>query len=162
MALLDDLIARYAATDLADIFTDVDATANRSVDLTTINSDHYAHLKEITLAQWLLESARATSKLAKEHKNFAGLKWRSEMTPFASAKGIHVPSELPPPAPPVEFCFFADIDKFLRGYWKFLTRSPYKSLEDNTKTPENFIGFIQSKGFAADISYVTTAFCATM
>jgi hypothetical protein len=152
MALLDDLVEKYAATDLADIFKDVDATAKRSVDLTTINPAHYDHLKEITLAQWLLESARATSKLAKEHKNFAGLKWRSEMTPFATAKDIQVPSE---PPPPIEFCFFADIDKFLRGYWKFLTRSPYKGLEDNTKTPENFIGFIQSKGFAADISYVT-------
>ncbi len=116
-----------------------------------INSDHYLHLKEITLAQWLLESGRATSKLANEHKNFAGLKWRSEMAPFASAKLIKVPSE----PTEVEFCFFNDIDKFLRGYWKFLTRSPYKGLEENTKTPESFIGFIQSKGFAADINYIS-------
>ncbi|MEB3311870.1 MAG: glucosaminidase domain-containing protein [Snowella sp.] len=151
MALLDDLITRYAATDLGNIFREVDTTDKRAVDLTKINSEHYLHLKEITLAQWLLESGRATSKLANEHKNFAGLKWRTEMTPFASAKLIKVPSE----TTKVEFCFFDNIDKFLRGYWKFLTRSPYAGLEDNTKTPESFIGFIQSKGFAADMSYIS-------
>ncbi|MGV2389194.1 MAG UNVERIFIED_CONTAM: glucosaminidase domain-containing protein [Microcystis novacekii LVE1205-3] len=113
--------------------------------------DHFSHLKEVSLAQWLLESARATSKLAEEQKNFAGLKWRKEMTPFATPKSIKVPSE----SEAMDFCLFTDIDKFVRGYWKFLTREPYKGLEENTQTPENFIGFIQSKGFAADISYIS-------
>lgn len=151
MTLLDDLVSKYAATDLDTIFAEVDTTPQRSVNLTTINPDHYAHLKEVSLAQWLLESGRATSKLAKEHNNFAGLKWRKEMTPFATTKLIKVPSE----PEEVEFCFFEGIDKFLRGYWKFLTRSPYKDLEENTKTPETFIGFIQSKGFATDIKYIS-------
>jgi hypothetical protein len=151
MALLDDLVQRYAQTDLSIIFREVDATDNRQVNLTAIPADHFSHLKEVSLAQWLLESARATSKLAEEQKNFAGLKWRNEMTPFATPKSIQVPSE----SEAVDFCLFTDIDKFLRGYWKFLTREPYKRLEENTQTPENFIGFIQSKGFAADISYIS-------
>jgi hypothetical protein len=151
MALLDDLVQQYAQADLSIIFREVDATDNRQVNLTAIPPDHFSHLKEVSLAQWLLESARATSKLAEDQKNFAGLKWRKEMTPFATPKSIKVPSE----SEAMDFCLFTDIDNFLRGYWKFLTREPYKGLEENTQTPENFIGFIQSKGFAADISYVS-------
>lgn len=150
MALLDNLVKEYAETDLADIFQEVDQTDKRSVDLTEINPDNYTHLKEVTLAQWLLESARASSDLAATAKNFAGLKWRDEMAPFATPKSIKVPSE----SKAMDFCQFQELDKFLRGYWKFLTRSPYAGLEANTKSPENFIGFIQSKGFAADIGYV--------
>jgi len=149
MALLDDLVKAYASTELVDIFEQVDQTDKRSVDLTQINPDHFAHLKEVTLAQWLLESARATSDLAKTAKNFAGLKWRTEMNDFANSISIQVPSE--PTA--VDFCQFTDLEKFLLGYWKFLTRSPYKDLEENTSTPESFIGFIQTKGFSTDISY---------
>ena len=36
----------------------------------------YPHLKAVTLAQWMLESARGNSQLATRHYNFAGLKWR--------------------------------------------------------------------------------------
>lgn len=150
MALLNELVAVYSNADLADIFNEVDQTDRRAVDLTRIDPDNFTHLKEVTLAQWLLESARATSKLSATAKNFAGLKWREEMSEFATKLNIKVPSE----PVSVDFCQFEDLDKFLRGYWKFLTRSPYAGLEANTKSPENFIGFIQSKGFAADISYV--------
>ena len=41
-------------------------------------------LRAVTLAQWLLESGRGSSALAREHLNFAGLKWRPEMAPFAT------------------------------------------------------------------------------
>jgi hypothetical protein len=151
MVLVDDLVKRYAQTNLADIFQEVNTTADIHVDLAKIDPDHFTHLKEVSLAQWLLESARATSKLAVDAQNFAGLKWRDEMTPFANLINIQVPSE----PTKMDFCQFQNLDKFLRGYWKFLTRSPYKGLEENTQTPENFIGFIQSKGFAADIRYIS-------
>lgn len=150
MVLLDDLVKRYAQTNLANIFQEVNTTADIHVDLAKIDPDHFTHLKEVSLAQWLLESARATSKLAVDAQNFAGLKWRDEMTPFANLINIQVPSE----PTKMDFCQFQNLDKFLRGYWKFLTRSPYKGLENNTNTPENFIGFIQSKGFATDIGYI--------
>ena len=35
-------------------------------------------------AQWMLESGRATSILARDHYNFGGLKWRKEMVPYAT------------------------------------------------------------------------------
>lgn len=144
MALLDELVGKYAAVDLEEIFNAVGIAANK------IHPVNRPALKEVTLAQWLLESARATSKLAMDATNFAGLKWRDEMKGFATPILIEVPSE----QVPVEFCQFQDVDAFLVGYWKFLTRPPYKGLEDHTKTPETFIGFLTRQGFAADPGYV--------
>ncbi len=144
MSLLDDLVGKYAAMDLEEIFNAVGIAANK------IHPANRPALKEVTLAQWLLESARATSKLAMEATNFAGLKWRKEMEDFATPILIKVPSE----PEPVEFCKFATVEKFLVGYWKFLTRPVYKGLEDHTTTPETFIGFLFRKNFAADPGYV--------
>jgi hypothetical protein len=51
----------------------------------------YPHLKAVTLAQWLLESGRATSKLAKDHYNFGGLRcgWRTDAFPDAISQSNH-------------------------------------------------------------------------
>lgn len=144
MTLLDELVGKYAAIDLAEIFNLV------GIVFDSIHPISREGLKEVTLAQWLLESGRATSKLAIEMFNFSGLKWRDEMQGFATPKLIHVSSE--PNA--VEFCQFNNVEAFLVGYWKFLTRSPYKGLEDHTKTPETFMGFLHRQGFAADPGYV--------
>ena len=143
MALIDELINQYVSTDLGDVFN--------LVGLTGVDPDNYQALQQATLAQWLLESGRGTSKLAKEGNNFAGLKWRSpDMNGFATPLNIKVPSE------PnfVEFCKFDGVEAFIVGYWKFLTRSPYKALADNTDSPAKFIGFLKSKGFAADPNYI--------
>ncbi|MCY7279184.1 MAG: glucosaminidase domain-containing protein [Phormidesmis sp. CAN_BIN44] len=146
MALLNDMVKRHVESDLEDIFSHVGIQSDK------IPFIQHQSLQEVTLAQWLLESARATSELAISANNFAGLKWRDQMAPsFATKRLIKVPSE----SVPVEFCQFNDIDAFLIGYWNFLTRSPYKGLEDHTNTPENFIGFLQRKGYAADRDYVT-------
>jgi hypothetical protein len=148
MALLDELVSKYANTDLNSIFSGI-STPN-GVVLTNINPDRYEHLKDITLAQWLLESARATSSLSNTAKNFAGLKWRNEMTGFATPLNILVPSE----PVPMEFCQFSGVSEFITGYWKFLSRSPYVGLVEHTNTPENFLGFLHRQGFAADLEYV--------
>src|SRR3972149_2756765 len=44
----------------------------------------HPQLRPVTLAQWLLESGRAKSQLAKQHLNFGGLKFRPEMAAFAT------------------------------------------------------------------------------
>ncbi len=145
MSLLDQLVQKYAAADLEPIFTAVGIKAGK------INADNQQHLKEVTLAQWLLESARATSDLAVNANNFAGLKWRlPEMENFATAINIKVPSE----AEAVDFCQFASVDDFIKGYWRFLTRSPYIGLEEHTTTPKIFIDFLKNKGYAGDPDYV--------
>ncbi|HIK05649.1 MAG TPA: glucosaminidase domain-containing protein [Trichormus sp. M33_DOE_039] len=145
MALLDDLVNKYLQTDLASVFTKV------GIDTDKISEINRQIIKEVTLAQWLLESGRATSDLASKANNFAGLKWRNpDMKGFAEPLKIPVPSE----TEEVEFCRFTDIDAFIVGYWKFLTRSPYKGLEEHTNTPENFIGFLKSKGYSSDPDYI--------
>lgn len=150
MALLDELVKKYITTDLKTVFSKVSING-LEIDSSKINEINYQHLKEVTLAQWLLESGRANSKLAIDANNFAGLKWRTpDMNGFATAINIQVPSE----PVPVDFCKFNNVDAFIIGYWRFLARSPYKGLEEHTNTPENFIGFLQRKGYAADLNYV--------
>lgn len=150
MTLLEELVKKYAPTDLNTVFSKV-SIDGIEIDSSKIKEINYQHLKEVTLAQWLLESGRANSKLAINANNFAGLKWRTpDMDGFATVINIQVPSE---PAP-VDFCKFDNVDAFIIGYWRFLARSPYEGLEEHTNTPENFIGFLQRKGYAADLDYV--------
>ncbi|MEH1872859.1 glucosaminidase domain-containing protein [Nostoc sp.] len=146
MSLLDNLVKNYLNKNLATIFTQV------GIEGTKISDINRQILKEVTLAQWLLESDRGKSELAVNANNFAGLKWRvTEMKGFAEPFKMKVPSE----PEEVEFCKFIDIDAFIIGYWKFLTRTPYKGLEDYTNTPENFLGFLKAKGYSSDPKYVS-------
>ncbi|WP_414550703.1 glucosaminidase domain-containing protein [Anabaena sp. CCY 0017] len=108
---------------------------------------NFPQLKEITIAQWLLESARGSSSLAVKHLNFGGLKWREEMKDFATAVDYeaHDGKE--------KYCKFESIDKFIEGYWRFLDRSPYTGWRDHVDSPENFISFI-GPIYASDSNYV--------
>jgi hypothetical protein len=150
MTLLDDLVKKYTAIDFNDIYSKVSIDENK-IDSNRINEINHQHLKEVTLAQWLLESGRGSSKLAIEANNFAGLKWRLQMEHFAHKLNIKVPSE----SAPVDFCKFDNVEAFIIGYWRFLARSPYDGLEDHTNAPDTFLGFLQRKGYAADPNYVS-------
>jgi N-acetylmuramoyl-L-alanine amidase len=96
----------------------------------------YPKLKAVTLAQWMLESGRATSDLAKLHYNFGGLKWRKEMAGVATKVKYEAHDGVE------DYCKFATIENFLTGYWTFLNRAPYSGWEAHTGTAEDFIGFI--------------------
>lgn len=96
----------------------------------------HSALRGVTLAQWMLESGRGESQLAQQHLNFGGLKWRQEMSGFASPvnytahDGVDV------------YCKFATLESFVNGYWRFLQRSPYTGWEEHVEHAEDFIGFI--------------------
>jgi Mannosyl-glycoprotein endo-beta-N-acetylglucosaminidase/Penicillin-insensitive murein endopeptidase len=143
MTLVDDLAQKSAQADLPAVFS--------AVGLNGIKPADYEELRTVTLAQWLLESGRATSLLSTKANNFSGLKWRSEMTGFATQIDIQVPSE----EISMEFCQFTDLDAFIKGYWKFLTRPVYAGLAECTDSPDRFIGFIQRQGFSADPTYIS-------
>ncbi|AHE53903.1 N-acetylmuramoyl-L-alanine amidase [Sphingomonas sanxanigenens] len=96
----------------------------------------YPHLKVVTLAQWLLESGRGTSDLAKLHYNFGGLKYRPEMAPYASKVRYEAHDGVD------NYCGFATLEGFIAGYWAFIGRAPYTGWESNVDTPERFIRFI--------------------
>ncbi|WP_166359397.1 N-acetylmuramoyl-L-alanine amidase [Pseudomonas akapageensis] len=113
-SLFDDLAGRYKTLNIA-----------------------FPALKPVTLAQWILESGRGTSDLATQHLNFGGLKWRSEMVGFATSVAYQAHDGLD------FYCKFASLDAFILGYWKFLSRSPYKGWEVHAAvSPEDFIRFI--------------------
>ncbi|MGO7689976.1 N-acetylmuramoyl-L-alanine amidase [Rhizobium ruizarguesonis] len=117
--------------------------------LVTIFSDddlRHPQLRGIALAQWLLESGRATSDLSTRHYNFGGLKWRKELAGFATRIQYEAHDG-------VDFyCKFATIENFITGYWVFLNRSPYSGWEAHVSTPEEFIKFI-GPVYAGDESY---------
>lgn len=96
----------------------------------------HPQLREVSFAQWMLESGRATSELAKEHYNFGGLKWRPEMAPHATKISYEAHDG-------VDFyCKFATIESFINGYWAFINRAPYSGWEEHTTRGEDYIKFI--------------------
>jgi N-acetylmuramoyl-L-alanine amidase len=99
-------------------------------------SIRHPHLKSVTLAQWLLESGRGGSDLAKLHNNFGGLKWRKEMALFAT-KVMFTAHDGPD-----AYCKFATLEQFISGYWAFIDRAPYSGWETHIATPEDYIRFI--------------------
>lgn len=110
----------------------------------------YPGLKAVTLAQWLLESGRGTSRLAREHLNFAGLKWREAMAPFATRIGYAAHDGAG------DYCRFASVEAFIRGYWAFIARAPYAGWERHVETAASFIGFVgpiytPTPGYAARV-----------
>lgn len=96
----------------------------------------HPHLKEVTLAQWMLESGRATSALAREHYNFGGLKWRPEMAPYATRVSYEAHDGKS------WYCKFPTIESFINGYWAFINRSPYTGWEEHISDGEDYIKFI--------------------
>jgi hypothetical protein len=87
MSLLNELVQKYAAADLEIIFDKV------GIDVGKISPINRQILKEVTLAQWLLASDKATHELAVKANNFARLQWRDEMNGFAEIIEIKVASE---------------------------------------------------------------------
>jgi hypothetical protein len=119
-------------------------------DLTKIYSKKdikYPHLKSITLAQWILESGWGKSNLAIQHHNFAGMKWRKEMSAFAR-EVIYLAHD-----GQSSYCHFESLSQFIDGYWRFLDRTPYKGWEQHTQNGRSFITFI-GKIWAEDPRYV--------
>jgi hypothetical protein len=73
----------------------------------------YPQLRAVTLAQWMLESGRARSDLAKLHYNFGGIKWRREMAPHATKIEYEASDGVD------DYCKFATIENFSPGIGRF-------------------------------------------
>jgi hypothetical protein len=97
----------------------------------------FPHLRGITLAQWALECGYGTTDLAKKHLNFAGMKWREVMKPYSTPVSYEAHDGR------TDYCKFATLDNFIKGYWARLDLvSAYEGWRDHTKSPEDFIGYI--------------------
>lgn len=105
--------------------------------------------KVAIVAQWMHESVNGNSRLGQEHKNFAGLKWRSVLEPWGRPQSIKVPSE----TQPVEFALFPSGNFFAEGYRAFIGRDVYDGWEEQN-TPMKYIAHLWRAGYAVDTDYV--------
>lgn len=115
----------------------------------------FEHLKPITVAQWLHETGRGTSFLAKEHNNFGGMMWRSEMVewrPFVNISYIEYTS--PSDNITTNYVSCGTLIDWIKCYWRFINRTPYVGWRENAATGEKFLRFIFSKHYAMDPKYV--------
>ena len=96
----------------------------------------FPKLKPVTLAMWILESGWGMSDLAKLYNNYAGMKWRDPMKPFATPVTYEAHDGI------AEYCKFASQKDFIDGFWAFLERPPYKGWRKHTDDAESFIRFV--------------------
>lgn len=107
----------------------------------------FSSLKSITIAQWILESGRGTSLLAREHNNFGGLKWRDELE--SKVKNIYKVHYDEGRGEADKFYFGCKTEAaFLDLYWAFIERAPYAGWRDEAKkSPEAYLRHIVFAGY---------------
>lgn len=99
----------------------------------------FTHLRAAMLAQSIMESGREDTELSKQHNNSWGMKWRPEMQGYATSVYYKTDSE---PTGGADFCKFESKEAGVKGYWQFLTRSPYVGWRNHVKDAADFLGFI--------------------
>lgn len=102
-------------------------------------------IKSIVLAQWILESGRGTSDLAKKFFNFGGIKYREEL--ISKLPGA---SKILYKANDGEDYYFAlkSPEQYVDLYFAFIGRSIYNGWrEAAAKGPEAYIRFIAQCGY---------------
>jgi hypothetical protein len=112
-----------------DVWADLVSAAAKSKEIPD-------RLRPVCLAQAIAESGRGDSNLARQHLNFWGMKWRPEMEDVAVAVlyDAHDGRE--------EYCKFPDVATAIKGWWRFLQRSPYVGHLDKVLNPAAWIQFI--------------------
>jgi hypothetical protein len=106
-------------------------------------------LKKASLAQWIVESGRGQSPLAKEHLNFAGLKYRARMA--AHCKPVDYTGS---DGDAETYCKFSSVERFIDGYWHFIKSGPYEQWSKFGNDGAGYIRYLKTKGYAADARYV--------
>nr|WP_237681833.1 glucosaminidase domain-containing protein [Agrobacterium vitis] len=101
------------------------------------------------MSQWIVESARGTSDLAKDHLNFGGIMYRDRMEGFATPVTYIGSNGLT-----TVYCKFASVDAFIKGYWHFISSGPYDGWNQYTEDAAGYIRHIGGK-YVQDPQYVT-------
>jgi len=107
----------------------------------------YPSLKAVTIAQWMLETGKGKSLLFTKYMNAGGIKWRPEMEGFGKPVDYNAHDGLD------DYVAFFSLEHFVRGYWRFIERAPYKGWRAHTVNPMDYIRFIKKCGYAEDDSY---------
>jgi len=110
----------------------------------------YPVLREITVAQWILETGHGRSDLFKKFKNCGGVKWRGDL-------GVEEAYEVQYEAHDglEGYAGFKTFEGFFKYYWNFLERSYYEGWREEVKrSPEAFMGHIVRAGYCPDPGYL--------
>ncbi len=119
----------------------------RLVDCYAREEAYSAALKAASLAQWILESGRGTSALARQHHNYGGLKYRERMAGFAS----NVPHEAHDGL--AGYCHFDNEEQFIKGYWQFIESGPYGGWEFFADDAAGYVRHVQKCGYCPEADY---------
>jgi hypothetical protein len=107
----------------------------------------FKRLKPVTVAMWILESGWGWSGLAVEHKNYAGMKFRKEIERYATSVDYEAHDGVG------KYCKFASHENFIKGFWAFVDRAPYKGWREHAGNSEDFIAFVGAI-WAEDKKYI--------
>jgi len=110
----------------------------------------FPELKEITIAQWILETGHGRSDLFKKFKNCGGVKWRGKL-------GVEESYEVDYEAHDglTGYAAFKTFEGFFEYYWNFLERSYYVGWRaEAKKSPEAFMRHIVKSGYCPDNGYI--------
>lgn len=106
----------------------------------------FPNLRGISFAQWALETGYGkgdqnrlnSDVLPRIHKNFAGMKYRSEMAAYATPVDYTDWQ-----GKTAKYCHFSSYEAFIEAYWKRLdVLDAYEGWRDHTATADDFIDFI--------------------
>jgi N-acetylmuramoyl-L-alanine amidase len=118
--------------------------AQRLIKLGLIYADEaidFPHLKDITFAQWCIESTWGNSRVAREEWNFAGMKWRDGDRKYGGEPSKK--SAFDGYEHNVRYTHFPKMGQFIRAYWGRLDEvSAYKGWRAHTEGAVDFIAFI--------------------
>ena len=129
-------VVANAAAVVAAVPQGVSSLFNDLVHLYAGMDIEFPQLKAVTIAQWMLESGRGSSDLATQHLNFGGLKYRNEMSGWATSVFYEAHDGGEP------YCKFDSLRNFIRGYWHFMDRDPYDGWRNHIATGADYIRFI--------------------
>lgn len=110
----------------------------------------FPELKEITVAQWILETGYGKSDLFKKYKNCGGVKWRGNL-------GVEEAYEVKYEAHDGldGYAAFKTFEGFFKYYWNFLERSYYVGWREQAKkSPEAFMRHIVKSGYCPNVGYI--------
>lgn len=106
------------------------------------NTDiEFHHLKQVQLAQAILESGRGSSDLFRLHGNPFGMKYRREMC------GIAIPIQYSAHDGDDVYCKFDTLQDAVDGYWLFIDRPIYSGWRTSVATEADYIDFIAFAGY---------------
>ena len=106
------------------------------------NTDiEFHHLKQVQLAQAILESGRGSSDLFRLHGNPFGMKYRREMC------GVAIPIQYSAHDGDDVYCKFDTLQDAVDGYWLFIDRPIYSGWRTSVATEADYIDFIAFAGY---------------